>query len=640
MNYNEYMANIKAYRNGTLMQAAPTDALSDWHEKYFDTAVSALSKKMIADHVEHSEDADKFGKDFVSLVAILEEDGVSKQDIGKELEAVSKAAQSQADAAIKKLDIVQHSTDTFEGYQAAIKAYKETHLEHAEWKKHKYIRIENGRYIYPDDLKKTNNTSSRNNQVPLNKQISNKITSTLSNLTPKKTTTAPTSPASRDQISGEKYVKNKLNEIATGFKNIAKSVQDYRSEAEAKKAAADAMKAGRTATQQYKESGQYEKDVADEKAKKEQQARQDEAKKITSLTPDEARKRAAELTKQNTPESKSKVLENDILKFAKKGSSTYDKAMEKVNEILSKNPNAEVEVSLGEKNWDGIDMSNYLHLYEKSPNKDGSGKGTYIPLKDDAKSEAPTNESPKQEELEKPVGVNRDVSVDAQEKAKKEAERKKTGYSESNEALAKKYNLSDEQIDNALQMAKHRKDVAEHDLSLEAHKRANDINGNIQETESAWFIGDRKGNLIATYEKSASLEDYVKNEIESENKVNSYEKEYEKYGLTREQLKSAIKEAENSYDKKLSSYGNSAYSRANRTGGNVTKHPSGNGWRVVDNNGNVIAEYPIESLNQFIDKACKELIAKKKVQHSDPREAFYAAIDAYKAQHGTPRVPL
>lgn len=348
MNYNEYMANIKAYRNGTLMQAAPTDALSDWHEKYFDTAVSALSKKMIADHVEHSEDADKFGKDFVSLVAILEEDGVSKQDIGKELEAVSKAAQSQADAAIKKLDSVQHSTDTLEGYQAAIKAYKENHLEHGEWKKHKYIRIENGRYIYPEDVKKSNNNSSRNNQVPLNKQISSKIGSTLSNLTPKKTTTAPTSPASRDQISGEKYVKNKLNEIATGFKNIAKSVQDYRSETKntegprveeymktadgrtitkkewedelrkniaetdrqyheqkQKQAENEARNAGRKATQEYKESGQHEKDVADEKAKRETMARQDEATKITSMTPEEARKRAAELTKQNTPEKKS-----------------------------------------------------------------------------------------------------------------------------------------------------------------------------------------------------------------------------------------------------------------------------------------------------------------------------------------------
>lgn len=301
MNYNEYMANIKAYRNGTLMQAAPTDALSDWHEKYFDTAVSALSKKMIADHVEHSEDADKFGKDFVSLVAILEEDGVSKQDIGKELEAVSKAAQSQADAAIKKIDSVQHSTDTFEGYQAAIKAYKETHLEHAEWKKHKYIRIENGRYIYPDDLKKNNNTS-RNNQVPLNKQISSKIGSTLSNLTPKKTTTAPTSPARTDQISGEKYVKNKLNDIATGLKNIGSAVKEHRSEAEAKKAAAEAMKAGRAATQQYKESGQYERDVADEKAKRETMARQDEAKKITSMTPDEARKRAEAVTKAKIDE--------------------------------------------------------------------------------------------------------------------------------------------------------------------------------------------------------------------------------------------------------------------------------------------------------------------------------------------------
>lgn len=378
MNYNEYMANIKAYRNGTLMQAAPTDALSDWHEKYFDTAVSALSKKMIADHVEHSEDADKFGKDFVSLVAILEEDGVSKQDIGKELEAVSKAAQSQADAAIKKLDSVQHSTDTFDGYQAAIRAYKEAHLEHGEWKKHKYIRIENGRYIYPEDLKKSGaagqdvaNMASHINSVAKATGSKERITGTVD----KRGTIWTNS-------EGKKFVDN-INKEANASKKAAVYTKSEMDAMNAKKAAADAMKAGRTATQQYKESGKYEKDVADEKAKRETMARQDEAKKITSLTPDEARKRAAELTKQNTPESKSKVLENDILKFAKKGSSTYDKAMKEVNEILSKNPNAEVEVSLGE-NKNGVDMSNYLHLYEKSPNKDGSGRGIYIPLKDDA----------------------------------------------------------------------------------------------------------------------------------------------------------------------------------------------------------------------------------------------------------------
>ena len=44
---------------------------------------------------------------------------------------------------------------TEEEYRAAIAEYKSNRLEHGgEWKKHKYIRIENGRYIYPEDLNK------------------------------------------------------------------------------------------------------------------------------------------------------------------------------------------------------------------------------------------------------------------------------------------------------------------------------------------------------------------------------------------------------------------------------------------------------------------------------------------------------
>lgn len=49
---------------------------------------------------------------------------------------------------------------TDEEYRAAIENYK---LEHAAkgstWQKHKYIRIENGRYIYPEDLKNNGTTN-------------------------------------------------------------------------------------------------------------------------------------------------------------------------------------------------------------------------------------------------------------------------------------------------------------------------------------------------------------------------------------------------------------------------------------------------------------------------------------------------
>ena len=46
-------------------------------------------------------------------------------------------------------------------YYAAIEAYKANRVEHGgEWKRHKYIRIENGRYIYPEDLKGGQNSAA------------------------------------------------------------------------------------------------------------------------------------------------------------------------------------------------------------------------------------------------------------------------------------------------------------------------------------------------------------------------------------------------------------------------------------------------------------------------------------------------
>lgn len=641
MNYNEYKANIKAYKAGTLLHAEPADAVSDWHEKYFDAAVSALSKKMVADHVQHSEDSDRFGKDFVSMVAIMEEDGISKTDIGNELAAVSKAAQAQADAAIKKIDAVQHSTDTLEGYQAAIRAYKDR-LEHGEWKKHKYIRIENGRYIYPEDVKKSGGT----------------------------------------QVTGKQAVKNKVSETLNAFKTagqkIGQSVQDTKSSAEKEqlKAYGEARKAGRQETIKQ----QVINDVAKYDAKNEAKSYVSGTKNDKDIYNDlgvhskdtidylkskglgkygiNEKEVAAEVEKKSLDnyrdeykaakdEVKGREEMTKAMKDARKATAEYKESGQHEKDVASEKEKSE-KAALAEKNKKEFDESTKQLSPQEQYKKEQAEKAA-------AERKEINGKQVLQDVKTKNLGMKIDMageeaisnlqkereSRDAGRKAVSEKkERESLGLNKTNEDLAKKYNLSNEQIDNALQMAKHRKDVAEHDLSLEAHKRANDINGNIQETESGWVISDRKGNLIAKYEKPASLEDYVKTEIESENKVNSYEKEYEKYGLTREQLKSAIKEAENSYDKKLSSYGSSAYSRANRTGGNVTKHSSGNGWSVVDNNGNIIAEYPIESLNQFIDKACKELVAKKKVQHSDPREAFYAAIDAYKAQHGTQRVPL
>lgn len=532
MNYNEYIANIKAYRNGTLMQAAPTDALSDWHEKYFDTAVSALSKKMIADHVEHSEDADKFGKDFVSLVAILEEDGVSKQDIGKELEAVSKAAQSQADAAIKKIDSVQHSTDTLEGYQAAIKAYKENHLEHGEWKKHKYIRIENGRYIYPEDVKKSNN--------PRN-----------------------------SQISGEKYVKNKLDDIATGFKNVAKSVQDYRSEAEAKKAAADAMKAGRTATQQYKESGQYEKDVADEKAKREAVARQEETKKITSLTPEEARKRAAELAGKAQAETPKKESGVGVTVAEKK-----EGILEKPKGGWSTTPPSKMENNtwVSDKQLEGI---------VKKLDREDTARYKY----------------------------NRDIG-----KIYEEAYLRADG-------IVDLMKFTDEEIKKM------------DDLTSEYRKMR--FSTGIKEVDDKGVERDKNDAIWEFFNKLSHDKEYKESvEKKLEERISKQNADWDKRHSrsATEEYKKKL-EAEKNLKEMARKYAHYADLTKNvNTGGTSTE------WSNLVKAAKEYAEETGEDYRKVLERTLEE---SKKVQHSDPRAAFYAAVDEYKSKKGlNQRVPL
>lgn len=165
---------------------------------------------------------------------------------------------------------------TEEEYKAAIEQYKAEHsaggsLEHGEWKKHKYIRIENGRYIYPEDLKKS---SSVGQKTPV--AVGGRLTN-------------PEYESHRDRVDSYQ------------------TTESYQTEA---KKLAEARATGRKATQEYKSSGQYEKDLADEKAKVEKQKQAEANKKefeesTKQLSPQEQyKKEQAEKSQQNTPEKK------------------------------------------------------------------------------------------------------------------------------------------------------------------------------------------------------------------------------------------------------------------------------------------------------------------------------------------------
>lgn len=233
MDYETFQASIKDYKNKSLIHndVSANEAVKDWHAKYFDTAVSAYSKMLIADEMKHSEDVEKFGADFASLVGLIDDATDDKEAIAKELKSIDTIARSKADAALKRLS---HGTDTKEGYTAAINAYKAEHLEHGEWKKHKYIRIENGRYIYPEDEKKESNKS-------VTEKVSEKIQSTVNSIknaghniamktSPEYVSNYYKKASEARQLGREKldeYMKDKEEEAAPTKESVKKEVLEY-----------------------------------------------------------------------------------------------------------------------------------------------------------------------------------------------------------------------------------------------------------------------------------------------------------------------------------------------------------------------------------------------------------------------------
>lgn len=109
---------------------------------------------------------------------------------------------------------------TREEYEAAIAEYKNNRLEHGgKWEKHKYIRIENGRYIYPGDEKKS---SSVGQKIPV--AVGGRLTN-------------PEYESHRDRTDSYQTTES--------YKEEAKKI-------------AEARAAGRKATQEYKSGNQAE----------------------------------------------------------------------------------------------------------------------------------------------------------------------------------------------------------------------------------------------------------------------------------------------------------------------------------------------------------------------------------------------
>lgn len=129
MNREEFYASLKKYKEGpsVLMHA------EEWEEEYLETAAASLAKASLAMYVGETEDAEKFQHGYMSCIEELPDDEEIRHSVSEKLEQL---ANEWFDEARSQFDgIIEHGT---------------------KWKDHKYIRIENGRYIYEDPRAKAN----------------------------------------------------------------------------------------------------------------------------------------------------------------------------------------------------------------------------------------------------------------------------------------------------------------------------------------------------------------------------------------------------------------------------------------------------------------------------------------------------
>lgn len=118
-----------------------------WRKDFLEPAIAALAKMKVAKFVGEVADASRFESEYNGYM-----DKLAHMD-----ENAAKALESE---------VANAANDLFEANRAKLMAIKHADepisLSHGtKWKDHKYLRIENGRYIYPDDEKIKNSKEDK-----------------------------------------------------------------------------------------------------------------------------------------------------------------------------------------------------------------------------------------------------------------------------------------------------------------------------------------------------------------------------------------------------------------------------------------------------------------------------------------------
>lgn len=124
MNKKEFFAAVNLYKRQS--------EIVQWKNDFLPKAIAASAKEILAHSTGNDEDAMAFANELASYTKKL--DWLPDSEFSKISSLIEHSAEEMAEKYGATFDdgVLEHGT---------------------KWKDHKYIRIENGRYIYPEDLK-------------------------------------------------------------------------------------------------------------------------------------------------------------------------------------------------------------------------------------------------------------------------------------------------------------------------------------------------------------------------------------------------------------------------------------------------------------------------------------------------------
>lgn len=101
-------------------------------------------------------------------------------------------------------------------------------LQHTEWSKHKYIAIENGRYIYPEDVNKNNRNTRTGNKNPYVKRSHLGIAKSKTKVRTKvgHNYNVDMIYGPKDRSKRPKWQQNVLNRVDSKMNSIMKTTQE------------------------------------------------------------------------------------------------------------------------------------------------------------------------------------------------------------------------------------------------------------------------------------------------------------------------------------------------------------------------------------------------------------------------------